>query len=96
MSTEQIVKLSDQKKGWEKLITTPEWGQLMAVLQAQVDVFQQRILFTPLQRLEDAMPQEYMKGQMEGRLSLTNTVETIIEGLENELNSLRKQNEHEN
>lgn len=93
MSTEQIVKLSDQKKAWEKLITTPEWASLMTMLQGQVDTFQQRILFVPLTKLEDALPQEYMKGQIEGRLSLTNTIETLIEELENELNALRGKHE---
>lgn len=94
MSSETVTRLSDQKKGWEKLIATPEWGQLVAMLQGQVDSFQQQILFRPLAKLEDALPQEYMKGQIEGRLSISATVETIIEQLEGELNIERKRNEH--
>lgn len=94
MSSETITALSDQKKAWEKLIESPEWRQLVGMLQGQVDSFQRQILFVPLTKLEDALPQEYMKGQIEGRLSISSTVETIIEQLEGELNIERKRNEH--
>jgi hypothetical protein len=90
---EKLTKVSDARKGWEKLITTPEWATLMGVLQEQVDGYQRVVLFRPLGKLEDALAQEYMKGQIEGRLSLANTVETIMEGLDSELMSLRRQDE---
>ena len=88
--TQPLTRALDSKRGWEKLIATPEWSQLMTVLQEQTDSFQRHILFVPLRKLDDALEIEYMKGQLEGRLSLTNTIETIIEGLEIEINSLRK------
>jgi hypothetical protein len=54
---ERVTALSDARKGWEKLIESPEWGQLVAILQTQVDSFQREILFIPLRTLEDALPQ---------------------------------------
>ena len=90
MNTEELTDLSDSKKGWEKLIESAEWSQLVSILQGQVDGMQNLILFSPLRGADEVYAQEYMKGQIEGRLSITNTVTTIISELTSELDSIRK------
>lgn len=87
--TEKLTKVSDALKGWEKLITTPEWATLMGMLQEQVDSMQRRVLFVPLGSADGVYAQEYQKGQIEGRLSITNTVETIMDELKSELDTLK-------
>ena len=42
-----LVSLIDEKRAWQRLIDTPEWGKLIAVLQGQVDELQ-GVLFRPL------------------------------------------------
>lgn len=84
-----LVSLIDERKGWERLIATPEWGKLVTMLQGQADELQRTIVFTPLMTGDGAYLQEFRKGQLEGRLSITNTIETIISELEAEIERKR-------
>jgi hypothetical protein len=84
-----LVSLIDVKREWQSLLDSPQWGKLVEVLQAQVDELQQ-VLLRPLSSRDEVFVKEFQKGQLEGRLSITNTVETIIAELEVEIE--RKQN----
>lgn len=93
-SSDVLADLHYQRRGWEKLIETPEWGTLIRVLQDQADALQAKVVFTPLTRGDDIYLQEFMKGQLEGRLSISNTVETLMEQLDVQIRQLTEvQNE---
>lgn len=83
-----LVSLIDEKRAWQRLIDTPEWGKLIAVLQGQVDELQ-GVLFRPLSSKNEVYLREFQKGQLEGRLSVSNTVETMIAELESEIERKR-------
>lgn len=76
-----LTTLLDDKKAWQRLLESPEWGKLVAILQQQVDELQQVVL-RPLMSSDEVYLREFQKGQLEGRLSITNTVETLISDLE--------------
>lgn len=82
--TKDVVTLRDELRGWQRLIDSPEWGKLIAILQEQVDEIQ-RSLLRPLASSDEIYVKEFQKGQLEGRLSVSNTVETIISELEEEI-----------
>lgn len=76
--------LQDMRKQYQSLLEHPAWCKLMAVVQGQVDELQQ-ILLMPLKAPEEVYMREFNKGQLEGRLSLTNTLQTLIETIEFDL-----------
>lgn len=84
-----LVTLSDEKREWQRLLDSPQWGKLMAVVQEQVDNLQQVIVFTPLGSADGVYRQEFQKGQLEGRLSVGNTVQSIIENLDIEIERVK-------
>jgi hypothetical protein len=89
-------RLSDlqfERKQWEKLIESPEWGKLVAILQTQADALQQEILFSPLAGHDAVFTQEFRKGQLEGRLSITNTVETVLGEIQAEIDGLTRKDD---
>lgn len=78
--------LQDAKRNWERLLENPAWVQLIAALQAQTDSLQQEILFGPVVASSDLYRLERMKGQLEGRLSITSTAQAMFEGVQTDLN----------
>lgn len=88
---ERLADLQHERRQWESLIESPEWGKLVGILQEQADGLQREILFMPLASADMAYTQEFRKGQLEGRLSISNTVETILENLQVEIESLIKE-----
>lgn len=87
----RLVNVLEEKKAWEALTSSPAWGKLIRVLQEQADELQRTIIYTPLTRQDDIFVQEFRKGQLEGRLSITVTAETILSELEFEINQLKEQ-----
>lgn len=85
-----LATLQDLRKQFQQLLDHPAWGKLIAVVQGQVDELQQ-VCLRPLSSPDEVYVREFQKGQLEGRLSLTNTLETLIAELE--LDIERKQNE---
>ena len=59
------------------------------VVQDQVDTLQNLILFGTVESSGDIYRLERMKGQLVGRLSLTRTMETLLENIEVDLNLSR-------
>lgn len=87
----RLVNVLEEKKAWEALTSSPAWGKLIRVLQEQADELQRTIIYTPLTRQDDIFVQEFRKGQLEGRLSIAVTAETILSELELEINQLKEQ-----
>lgn len=87
----KLINALEEKKTWEALTSSPAWGKLIRVLQEQADELQRTIIYTPLTRQDDIFVQEFRKGQLEGRLSITVTAETILSELEFEINQLKEQ-----
>jgi len=87
----RLVNVLEEKKAWEALTSSPAWGKLIRVLQEQADELQRTIIYTPLTRQDDIFVQEFRKGQLEGRLSITVTAETLLSELEFEINQLKEQ-----
>lgn len=86
-----LTKLIDMRKAWESLTSSPAWLKLIQVLQEQTDELQRTIIYTPLSRQDDIYIQEFRKGQLEGRLSVTVTAETILSELERDIDHLKEQ-----
>lgn len=87
---ERLADLHYELRQWEALIETPEWGKLVGMLQEQADGLQRAILFSPLAGADSVYQQEFMKGQLEGRLSISNTVETLMETLKVDIETLQR------
>lgn len=88
-----LVSLVEERRGWERLTSTPEWGKLVSVLQEQADELQAGIIYSPLRSSDEVYLQEFRKGQLEGRLSVSNTVATLIAELDAEINRLKEQDD---
>jgi len=88
--------LHGQKRLWEKWIEDPCTKSLMELLQGQVDTMQTTLVMQPLETSDGVYRQEYMKGQIEGRLSIANLVATTIENLTYEINERKKESQDEN
>ena len=65
------------------------WAMITQVVQDQVDTLQNLILFGTVESSGDIYRLERMKGQLVGRLSLTRTMETLLENIEVDLNLSR-------
>ena len=87
----KLSSLIEEKKAWESLTSSPVWSKLIRVLQEQTDELQRSIIYTPLARQDDIYVQEFRKGQLEGRLSITVTAETILSELDFEIDNLKEQ-----
>lgn len=88
------LNILEQKKEMERLLDSPAWGMIVATVQEQVDALQQDILFGPVTGQDDFIVLERKKGLLAGMLSLQNTAQTLLEGLEYELQqaNLKKEN----
>jgi hypothetical protein len=84
-----LATLQDMRKQFQQLLDHPAWGKLIAIVQGQVDELQQ-VCLRPLAHESEVYLKEFQKGQLEGRLSFTSTLETLIGELE--LDIERKQN----
>lgn len=87
----KLATLLEEKKAWESLTSSAPWRKLITVLQEQADQLQFNIINVPLTRQDDVFLQEFKKGQLEGRLSITTTAETIMSELEFELDRIKEQ-----
>jgi len=90
------VNILDQKKGMERLLESPAWLMIVATVQEQVDALQQDILFGPVRGQDDFIILERKKGLLAGMLSLQNTAQTILEGLELDYQLAQQQKENQN
>lgn len=59
---------------------------LNSILQEQVDQLQNEILFSPLSGVDSAWKQEYKKGELKGKLSWHEALQTAIESLDVTIN----------
>lgn len=64
------------------LLSSRAWGKLVTMVQEQADGLQNQLLHSPVESIGDALKMERIKGELLGRLSLTDTVETWLEGLQ--------------
>lgn len=64
------------------LLSSRAWGKLVTMVQEQADGLQNQLLHSPVESIGDAPKMERIKGELLGRLSLTDTVETWLEGLQ--------------
>lgn len=91
--TEQRITLENQlekKRALTQLLENRGWVTLQQIVQQQVDVLQNDILFTPCANLDSAIAQEYKKGQLEGRLSLAHLVMTELDVCESQIRYLKE------
>lgn len=72
---------SEMKRQLEALALHPGYLALSQAIQEQVDRMQQHILFERCKNADEAMMKEYEKGQLEGRLSIERTRNTLIDSL---------------
>lgn len=87
------VDVTVQLRELQTLQLSAAWRQLTGVIQEQVDMLQNRIIFGEVKAAEDLYMIERLKGQLEGRLSLSMTLETLIETLEMDLKQVQKTEE---
>jgi hypothetical protein len=78
------------KRELEQFLESPGWARVQGIVQQQVDALQREVLFTPCSSVDSAFSQEYKKGQIEGRLSISTVVEAEIEMCEMNLLNLRR------
>lgn len=70
---------SEQKKYWEGLYANPAWVSLCQALQDQADALQKEIIFSPVNGSEAAYGMERLKGQLVGKLSVSDTAEAMYQ-----------------
>jgi len=87
----RLINLIEERKMWETLTLSPSWMKLVTTLQSQADDLQRNIIYQPLTSLDAVYLQEFRKGQLEGRLSITVTAETIISDLDFEISRVKEQ-----
>lgn len=77
--------IREQKKDIERLLESRAWGMIVTAVQAQADALQQEILFGDVHSEADLYRLERKRGQLEGRLALTATVEAMLQSVEVDL-----------
>lgn len=75
----------------EVLRTDRAFLLLNDMIQKQVDELQRSILFIPCTGVDSAWEQEYKKGQLAGKLSWGDVLETAIDNLELDIRNLQGQ-----
>lgn len=85
-----LISLLEERKLWETLTSSPAWGKLVTTLQDQADGLQRSIIYTPLQSADEVFAQEFRKGQLEGRLSVSVTAESIMAELDDEIQRIKE------
>jgi hypothetical protein len=86
-----LINLIEERKLWEALTSSPAWSKLVSVLQDQADGLQRAIIYTPLQSADEVFAQEFRKGQLEGRLSVSVTAEAVMSELDADIQRLKEQ-----
>ena len=88
--TSELASMLERKRDLEQLLDSRGWKNLVLLGQAQVDQLQREILFTPCASLDSAITHEYKKGQLEGRLAMSELAATEVEIYEARILHLRK------
>ena len=70
---------SEKKKYWEGLHMNPAWVSLCQALQAQANALQEQIIFSPVLSIEDTYRAEGLKGELRGKLSVSDTAEAMYQ-----------------
>lgn len=86
---------SEQKKYWEGLHMNPAWVSLCQAVQAQADSLQEEIIFSPVRSVEDTYRLEGVKGELRGKLSVSQTAEAMYQEVCVELVEALKDNQGE-
>lgn len=68
------------------LLSSRAWGTLVSMVQEQADGLQNQLLRSPVESIGDALKMERVKGELLGRLSLTDTVASWVETLQYQIN----------
>lgn len=68
------------------LLSSRAWGTLVSMVQEQADALQNQLLRSPVESIGDALKMERVKGELLGRLSLTDTVDSWVETLQYQIN----------
>jgi hypothetical protein len=68
------------------LLSSRAWGTLVSMVQEQADGLQNQLLRSPVESIGDALKMERVKGELLGRLSLTDTVDSWVETLQYQIN----------
>jgi len=79
--------LSELKQTFELLTSNAAWRRLMLAIQAQVDSLQSEIIFSEVVSEADVYRLERRKGMLEGRLSLQNTFNGMLDTIQQDLRS---------
>ena len=88
--------LAGAKKAWEDLFANRAWLSLVGAVQAQVDQFQNAVLFGEVTDTASLYRMERQKGQLEGRLSLASTAQAMYEGVVADLEMAKERKENGN
>lgn len=68
------------------LLSSRAWGTLVSMVQEQADGLQNQLLRSPVESVGDVLKMERVKGELLGRLSLTDTVASWVETLQYQIN----------
>lgn len=68
------------------LLSSRAWGTLVSMVQEQADGLQNQLLRSPVESVGDVLKMERVKGELLGRLSLTDTVDSWVETLQYQIN----------
>lgn len=68
------------------LLSSRAWGTLVSMVQEQADGLQNQLLRSPVESVGDVLKMERVKGELLGRLSLTDTVASWMETLQYQIN----------
>ena len=68
------------------LLSSRAWGTLVSMVQEQADGLQNQLLRSPVESVGDVLKMERVKGELLGRLSLTETVASWVETLQYQIN----------
>jgi len=68
------------------LLSSRAWGTSVSMVQEQADGLQNQRLRSPVESIGDALKMERVKGELLGRLSLTDTVASWVETLQYQIN----------
>lgn len=75
----------------EELVQSRGWARLRDIANGQVRIRQQQVFATPLKSFDDALSQEFLKGEGVGIETIMRTPETLISDYKEQIEILREQ-----
>jgi hypothetical protein len=92
---DKYAEMSSELALWKSLLAHPAWKTLDKIAEGQINERARTLLHSPLQKMDDALAQEFTKGEASGIELFKSIPQVEYERIESDLQNLEKEQEDE-